>query len=112
MTPTPDELRERGEAIVLELDYWTQVNDDARRMVEAIADAAAAVAEATVACVSAAALGEPRVLGFVSDATDSNARAMRRLSELSETLERLVELVAGRMVVLGETVDAFRRDAA
>lgn len=110
MAPTLDELRDRGDQLVRELDAWRCVNDDLRSAVVAIADAASAVAEATVAGVSVAALTDPRAIGFVSDATEANSRAMRRLSELTDIVVGISDEVSGRLRVLGAAVDALRAD--
>lgn len=112
MTPTPEELLERGRAVVLELDYWKQVNDLLLEQTDAIAEVAAAIAEVTVAGVSTAAFGDPRVTGFVSDTIESAGRAMRSLSQLQTASSAIGDLVSGRLRVLAVAVGELREGAA
>lgn len=112
MAPTPEEIAARGDAILLDLEYWKQVNVDTGRLIDAIAEAAGAVAEATVAAVSVGTFADARVIGFVTEATDANGRAMKRLLELSEITTGIGDLVAGRLRVLEAAIDALREEAA
>lgn len=103
-----DELLERGQALVLELDYWKQVNDLLLETADGIAEVAAAIAEVTVAGVSTAAFGDPRVTGFASDTIESAGRAMRALSQLQTHSGAIGDLVTGRLRVLAVAVGELR----
>lgn len=101
---TPEQIVERGRAIIVEGEYWQQVLSDCQTIADALSQVTEQLATSTVAACSLLPFAGPVGSTFVADVVEANAQAMPQVMRCVETLRGLIRLADGRGTMLDGTI--------
>jgi hypothetical protein len=106
-----EQVVERAQAVVLELEYWQHILDDCATVNDALLEATDAVLDATSSTVMLTVTATPEQLVICGELMPQLRRALDAVRTIADAQRATVDLAAGRKQALEPVGTALRRAA-